>query len=523
MAFILNSENTVIEPESAVDESKIDASLSRKAVKSGIFVTTSKVIRYGFTFITHLILLNLLNPADFGMMRYVTVVLGFINLINDAGFKYAVVQKKKITSQELFSSFLLSILFGGALYTIIYLIAPLFASFTKSPAIVPLLRVGGIAAFTGGASVIQRGYMQRQFRFGRLSLLDVISAVAGSASGIVLALNGMGVWALVSSIVIYNSLMFIFCTFAAQMPLRGVFDFRSTFAVISFGFKDILSKILSYASVNTDYIIIGKYFGEQVLGIYGFAFSIVLIVNTAFGVVFTDIGISLFSRLQGDPEKTKELFLKMTQAILLMMVPYVIVITFSALSVIEVISFIKKSQQWVPSIPYLVLLAPVGLFYTFAGFPTMVWVANGLNRLRILWQLVSFITVVTAILIGAQFGPLQVCRALLVRAVVMLPVSLFVNYRYIGVTPMSHLKVLIAPVTCGVITALIVAALHAMPFFQQITPGWQLFSIDVLVTGVVFASALWLFFRSIYTDVQKLFSLAGFGWITPLKRKKWQG
>jgi O-antigen/teichoic acid export membrane protein len=123
MAFILNSENTVIEPESAVGESKIDASLSRKAVKSGIFVTTSKVIRYGFTFVTHLILLNLLNPADFGMMRYVTVVLGFINLINDAGFKYAVVQKKKITSQELFSSFLLSILFGGALYTIIYLMA----------------------------------------------------------------------------------------------------------------------------------------------------------------------------------------------------------------------------------------------------------------------------------------------------------------------------------------------------------------------------------------------------------------
>lgn len=520
MAFQLKSENSVIEPDSAVDESKIDTSLSRKAVKSGIFVTTSKVIRYGFTFITHLILLNLLNPADFGVMRYVTVVLGFINLINDAGFKYAVVQKKTITSQELFSSFLLSILFGGGFYIIIYFFAPLFASFTKTPAILPLLRVGGIAAFTGGASVIQRGYMQRQFRFGRLSFFDVISAVAGSASGIVLALNGKGVWALVTSIVVYNSLMFVFCTIAAQIPLRGVFDFRSTFAVISFGFKDILSKILSYASVNTDYVIIGKYFGEQVLGIYGFAFSLVLVVNTAFGVIFTDIGISLFSRLQGDPEKSRELFLKMTQTILLIMVPYVIVIAFSAPSVIEVISFIKKSQQWVPSIPYLVLLAPVGLFYTFGGFPTMVWIANGLNRLRILWQLISFITVVIAILIGAQFGPLQVCRALLVRAVVMLPVSIYVNYRFIGVTPVSHLKILIAPLICGAMTVLIIAGLHTTPFIRQISPGWHLFSIDVLVTVVVFASALWLFFRSIFVDLEKLFSLAGFVWVIPWKRKQ---
>lgn len=521
MAFQLKSENSVIEPDSVVDESKIDASLSRKAVKSGIFVTTSKVIRYGFTFITHLILLNLLNPADFGMMRYVTVVLGFINLINDAGFKYAVVQKKKITSQELFSSFLLSILFGGGFYITIYFFAPMFASFTKTPAILPLLRVGGIAAFTGGASVIQRGYMQRQFRFGRLSFFDVISAVAGSASGIVLALNGKGVWALVSSIVVYNSLMFVFCTIAAGIPLSGgVFNFRSTFALISFGFKDILSKILSYASVNTDYIIIGKYFGEQVLGIYGFAFSIISIVNTTFGIICTDIGISLFSKLQGDPKKSRELFLKMTQAVVLVMVPYAIVVTFSAPSVIEIISFVKKSHQWVPSIPYLVLLAPVGLLYTFGGFPTMVWVANGLNRLRILWQLVSFVTVVIAILIGAQFGSLEVCKALLVRAIVMLPVSIYVNYRYIGVTPVSHLKILIAPLICGVITALVVVTMHAIPFFKLISPGWQLFSIDALVTVMVFAGVLWLFFRSIFIDLEKLFSLAGFGWVIPWKRKQ---
>jgi hypothetical protein len=101
----------------------------------------------------------------------------------------------------------------------------------------------------------------------------------------------------------------------------------------------------------------------------------------------------------------------------------------------------------------------------------------------------------------------------------MLPVSLYVNYRYIGVTPVSHLKILIAPLICGVITALSVVALHAMPFFKQITPGWQLFSIDALVTVVVFVSVLWLFFRSIFIDLQKLLSLAGFGRFIPWKLK----
>jgi O-antigen/teichoic acid export membrane protein len=175
------------------------------------------------------------------------------------------------------------------------------------------------------------------------------------------------------------------------MPLRGVFNFRSTFAVLSFGFKDILSKILSYASVNTDYIIIGKYFGEQVLGIYGFAFSVVSIVNTTFGVIFTDIGISLFSRLQGDPKKSRELFLKMTQAIVLVMVPYAIVVLFSAPSVIEIISFIKRVTSGFHQ--YLILYcSPCWIAVYVGGFPTMVWVANGVEPAENTWQLVSFVT-----------------------------------------------------------------------------------------------------------------------------------
>jgi O-antigen/teichoic acid export membrane protein len=510
------------QPFSSIGDMENDGSLSRRAVKSGVFVTISKVIRYGFTFITHLILLNLLSPADFGMMRYVTVVLGFINLINDAGFKYAIVQKKHVDKGEIFSSFLLSILFGAMMYVAIFLVAPLVASFTGDPQIIPLIRVGGIAAFTGGASVIQRGLMQRQFRFARLSLIDIICAVAGSSSGIALALNGKGVWALVSSIVVYNSLMFLFCTTAAGIPFRSAFNFRSTFAVMSFGFKDILSKIFSYASVNLDYIIIGRYFGEQILGIYGFAYSVMLIVNTAFGILFNDIGISLFSRLQGDPKKSGTLFLKMTQAVTLVTVPYVIIIMLSASGVVEVISFVKHNHQWAPSIPYLVQLAPVGLFYTFAGFPAMVWTANGLNRLRIFWQLLSLFTVVIAILIGAHFGPVQVCTALLIRAVVMLPVSIYVNSKYTGVTPLSHLKILTAPVTCGVIAIVVALVLHNITFFKEISNGWQSLSIDVSVIVSVYVGSIWLFFRSIFTDLEKLFSLAGLGWVFPWKQRKLQ-
>jgi O-antigen/teichoic acid export membrane protein len=515
----LKPENTSIKTNEKNGEQDTDSSFSRKAAKSGVFVTISKVLRYGFTFITHLILLNLLNPADFGMMRYVTVVLGFINLINDAGFKLAVIQKKSIRDQEIFSTFLLSILFGTLFYLLVFFSAPLISFFTGNSAIIPLLRVGGIAAFTGGASVIQRGLMQRQFRFARLSFIDVLSAVVGSATGITLALHGWGVWSLVYSIVIYNTMMFLLCTIFSRMPFREQFDVRSTLPVVAFGLKDILVKVINYASVNIDYVIIGKCFGEKILGFYGFAYSAMLVVNTAFGIIFNDIGVALFSRLQGDPKKSALLFLKITEALVIATVPYTIILALSAADVIAAISFLKDGSQWTGAIPYIVYLAPVGLFYTFAGFPLMLWVAKGLNLLRVNWGIAALVTVIIAIVIGAQYGPLQVCIALLIRSVVMFPVSLFVNYRYGEVNPLDHLRVLVAPVACGAVALVMLLVMHNVPGYSGLNSCWVRIGIDVITVVSTYLIIMWIFFRSIFEDFERLITLSGLGWINPFKRR----
>jgi O-antigen/teichoic acid export membrane protein len=515
----LKPESTSTKTTAKSGEQDSSSSFSRKAAKSGVFVTISKVLRYGFTFITHLILLNLLNPVDFGMMRYVTVVLGFINLINDAGFKLAVIQKKNLEDQEIFSTFLLSILFGAVFYLSVFFCAPLIAYFTGDTTIIPLLRVGGIAAFTGGASVIQRGLMQRQFRFARLSFIDVISAVTGSVTGIFMALNGKGVWSLVYSIVIYNALMFFLCTLFSGLPLREKFNIRSTFSVVAFGLKDIVVKVINYASVNIDYVIIGSCFGEKILGFYGFAFSAMLVVNTAFGIIFNDIGVALFSRLQGDSKRSGMLFLKITEALVIATVPYTIILALSAADVIAVISFLKHNSQWTGAIPFIVYLAPVGLFYTFAGFPLMLWVAKGLNLLRVYWGIAALVTVVIAIGIGAQYGPIQVCIALLIRSVLMFPVSLFLNYRYGDVNPLHHLKILVSPVVCGITALVMILLMHKVSFYKGLNPGWIRLGADVTVVVSTYLITMWIFFRSIFVDFERLITLSGLGWINPFRKR----
>jgi len=83
--------------ELTVDQEK---SLGSLALRSSFFVLIAKLFRYGFVFLSQIILMNLLNPADFGLMRYVTIVLGIVNLINEAGLGVALVQKKHCTKTK---------------------------------------------------------------------------------------------------------------------------------------------------------------------------------------------------------------------------------------------------------------------------------------------------------------------------------------------------------------------------------------------------------------------------------------
>ena len=80
-------------------------SLSSQAARSSLFLFVAKSIRYLFAFIVQLVLMNLLLPSDFGLIRFVTIIIGVINLVNEMGLSFAVVQKKALIDDELSAAF----------------------------------------------------------------------------------------------------------------------------------------------------------------------------------------------------------------------------------------------------------------------------------------------------------------------------------------------------------------------------------------------------------------------------------
>jgi teichuronic acid exporter len=421
------------------------------AVQSSFFVLIAKILRYGFVFLSQLILMNFLNPADFGRMRYITVILGVVCLVNEAGLSVALVQKKHLSPNEIASSISLVFFLSWTLYGALFFLAPSVASFFNNNSLIPLIKVGGLSAPLGGISIVQRSLMQRRFQYGRLSVIESISALAGSIIGIIMGILGHGVWSLVFSVLVHNSFSSLLSIVSTGKIHGNFFTVRSSMTLWVFGFGTVLYRLISYASTTIDHIVVGKQFGEQSLGMYSLAFTIITLPPLALGTILANVALTAFSRFQDDSNRIRVAFLRLTKTVTTLSVPFYAIVFCLAPELMQAIAFVNHSQKWLPAAPYIKILAPLGLLHVLGSYPNIVWTAQGKNSLRILWVTFSLITMVIATVIGSFFSVRVVCYALLIRGIALFPIGIYLNYKTFALHPKEYVRSIIPSLCCGLV------------------------------------------------------------------------
>ncbi|HAJ79190.1 MAG TPA: hypothetical protein DCO75_05415 [Fibrobacteres bacterium] len=474
------------------------------AVRSTLFILIAKTVRYGFVFLSQLILMNFLCPADFGLMRYVTIILGIVTLINEAGLGVALVQKQYIDKNETASSFSLVIIISSGLYGILFFAAPLLASFFSNTRLIELIRIGGLIAPLGGISIVHRSLMQRQFKYARLSLIETVSAVSGSLTGIIMGFLGFGVWSLVWSGLIYNSLSSILSIILSERLKGNFFNVKTSIPLWIFGLGIVIQRIIDYGASNADFLIVGKYFGQISLGIYNLAFMVMSIPQFALGAILANVAISTFSRFQDDNKRLCGAFIRLTRITVAISIPWFIIIFNLAPELMKAVAFINHGDKWIPAAPYIKILAPVGLIYCLNSYPGIVWIAKGKTKLRIIWAIFSLLTITAAVIAGSFFGVAGICKALLIRAIILFPVSLIINYRTFGLFPAIYLKSILPPLCCGAFTFIVMYGLKITGLFSSEKYLYLNMALECFVCLAVYATMIVIFSKNTYKDIRNI-------------------
>jgi O-antigen/teichoic acid export membrane protein len=260
--------------------------------------------------VSMIVLARLVAPRDFGLVGMVTAFTGFLGLLRDGGLSMAAVQRATITDDQTSTLFWINLAVGGILAALCGLAAPVLVRFYGEPRLLGIAIVIGLGFIFNGAAIQHRALLQRAMRFQALAAIDTVSLVFSIVLAMGAAAAGAGYWAIVLMTIGLPAAGGVGAWMAAAWipgpPRRGT----GVRAMIWYGGAITLNNIIVYIAYNTDKVLLGRFWGAEALGIYGRAYQLVTIptdnLNSSVGLV----AFPALSRMQDDPTRLREYFLK---------------------------------------------------------------------------------------------------------------------------------------------------------------------------------------------------------------------
>ena len=136
-------------------------------------------------------------------------------------------------------------------------------------------RVEGLTLVGFSLFFVSRAFMEREFRFGGIAVVSNLSQVLGAVVLLVTAIRGHGAWAFVwGDVATRVSEAVLYQAFRPYRPRAG-FDWAEVRGMVTFGAHASGSRLLYNFYTQADYLVVGRWFSEAILGLYSFASRVV--------------------------------------------------------------------------------------------------------------------------------------------------------------------------------------------------------------------------------------------------------
>lgn len=218
--------------------------------------------------VVSIILARILTPEDYGIIALITVFINILNVFVDSGLGTALIQKKNADDVDFSTVFFTNIIFCIVLYILIFFTAPFLASFYKKEELTAIIRVLSITILVSGIKNIQQAYISKTLQFRKFFFATLVGTIIAAIVGILLAFQGLGVWALVAqqltNLIIDTILLWI----TVKWKPSFVFSFQRLKVLFSYGWKLLVSALLDVSYTNLRNLIIGKKYSSEDLAFY---------------------------------------------------------------------------------------------------------------------------------------------------------------------------------------------------------------------------------------------------------------
>lgn len=375
------------------------------SVASGVRLSVAhqvfeQVVRLGLM----VVLARLIDPADFGLMSMAFVITYLAILLSDLGVGAALIQRPEIERRHIDTAFTASSTFGLLLTCASAAGAEVIGAFFREPRLPPVIAVLSLTFLFKGVQGAPRDLLRRHMLFVPYTFSAGGALLVGAVVGVVVAVLGHGVWALVAYSIVESALGMVFSLAAAIRSgvWRPGFGFDRAAAKDLAGFTGYMMgvSVLAYGQSTADNLLVGRFLGASALGFYGLAYRIMLYPIQKVADVVGQVALPAFAAVQDDRETLRLAFARGQLAIATVCVPLSIGVVLVAPEAVRV----GFGEEWSPAIDAIRILALASPFIAVVRLNGTVYQATGRPSWAFWMLVISTVLNVAGFAIGVQHG-----------------------------------------------------------------------------------------------------------------------
>jgi O-antigen/teichoic acid export membrane protein len=405
--------------------------LKRRTVRSGVVTLSAQAIKFVLNLVATTTLARLLTPRDFGLVAMVTSATAFLNVFKTAGLAVPTVQRENITHAQVSNLFWINLALSGCCALIIASLAPVIAWFYHDQRLVYITLLVAVTFLIGGFRVQHVALLRRQLRFKAVASIDVGSMVISVAVAISMAMLGYGYWSLLGSILALEGAGFLltgfFSDWRPQRPTRGA----GIRPLLAFGAHQTAAQFIASLARGCDNILIGRFYGAAAVGLYSRGAALVVRPLEQFLLPINAVVLPTLSRLQGDPRRYREIFLRLYEVLAL--------VTFFGsgllLALSHPLTLVLLGKKWEQVSVIFAGFTFTALLIPFSNMSN--WLMTSQGRGKDIFHLNCIVSVIMLIsfVVGLPFGPVGVAVSFGISGLL---IRLPILYHMVGRTGPVH-------------------------------------------------------------------------------------
>lgn len=394
----------------------------RKSISNAFrWMFIERISVQGIQFILQIALARLLNPEYYGELSIMIIFVNIAQVFVQNGFATALIQNKDVTEDDFSTVFWVSLGVVSGLYIVLFLFAPVIANFYNMPDIIVPFRVISAVLFPSALNSIQTAKISRELDFKKLFYSNIGGIIVAGISGIILAISGAGIWALVAQTLLNTSFSCLVMWFVVKWRPRWVVCKERLKVLISFGWKLLVSSLLENLYQQLSSLVIGKKYDADMLAYYDRGRQFPQFLINALNSTVQGVLLPAMSAEQEHKEKVKSLMRQSISLSCYIVFPMMAGLAAVATPMVRVL----LTDKWLPCVPFLQIFCFTQAFFVLNSANLQAINAMGRSDIYLKLEVMKKIVGVTALVIALVFFDSPIAIAL--TGVVTTPIGLLIN------------------------------------------------------------------------------------------------